>query len=234
MCTVTYSPSSQGGILTSNRDEQGGRNTLAPQKYTPENLIYPKDIQSNGSWIVLSKTRWVCLLNGGFQNHTPKPNYNVSRGVIVMKSIKSGNLREFCQSIDLTETQPFTLLMNDFKGDDFLEMVWDGEKKHLRYLDQKDSYIWSSSTLYNDEMKAERKKWFRDFFDTKKKNASHLLEFHQTHFTENSEYDLLMKRPNGIQTVSISQIVTSAQNSNFYYLDRQENSETKIAFFDEK
>ena len=58
------------------------------------------------------------------------------------------------------------------------ELVWDGVKKHFIKLIQEPK-IWSSSTLYTDQMKEMRKDWFREWFIGRSMNPDSILDFHK-------------------------------------------------------
>jgi uncharacterized protein with NRDE domain len=157
MCTVTYLPLNNGNfILTSNRDETPLRKTLPPKKYEENNveLTYPKDALAGGTWIGTSnKNRLVCLLNGGFEKHQRKLPYKMSRGIIVKNILSVDNAVSYINDFDFDNIEPFTLVLVDWNINlTTYELIWDGSKKHFTKLAQKPK-IWSSSTLYTEEMK---------------------------------------------------------------------------------
>jgi len=78
MCTVTYIKTATGFLLTSTRDEQAVRPTLAPKKYSVNgiDLVYPKDELAGGTWIAANNSgRYACLLNGAYKKHLRQANY---------------------------------------------------------------------------------------------------------------------------------------------------------------
>lgn len=211
MCTVTYLPINKDEfILTSNRDVPYTREkALKPKKYIGNGieLYYPKDGEAGGSWIGLSSNnRVLCLLNGGFVNHISKEQYKKSRGKIVIELLKCGQIKIELNEINLINIEPFTLIIVDWNDNlELLEFVWDGEKKHLKQLQQK-PYIWSSSTLYTDEIKKMRVEWFRDWQNNNVFTRKNILKFHHQAGVGNKKIDVLMKRQKG-GTVSITCIV---------------------------
>ena len=220
MCTVTFLPFDEGDfILTSSRDVPFVRKKAEePQRYVENGteLVYPRDGQAGGTWIGISdKKRLICLLNGGFKNHLQKDNYAKSRGIIVKDLLKAEDISLACKEINLENVEPFTLVIVEWDFKLFLfEFVWDGTVKHLKILPV-EPRIWSSSTLYSDEMKEMRKEWFRNWineFEIKdlkfKIVKENILAFHHTAGTGNPEVDILMKRPN-VGTVSITQVYRS-------------------------
>jgi len=179
MCTVTFLPlSSNNFILTSNRDEQRLRETILPKKYFEDGveMVFPKDKSAGGTWIgTSSKKRLICVLNGGFKNHIKKANYKKSRGVIAKEILKENNLLQYIENLDLDGIEPFTLVIVDWNDDELrlFELIWDEQQKHFTKL-KNEPKIWSSSTLYSNEVKELRKNWFQTWIDesefTSKKN----------------------------------------------------------------
>ena len=135
MCTVTFLPLNDGNfILTSNRDEQKERETLAPKKYIEDEIemIYPKDRIAGGTWIgSSSNNRLVCVLNGAFERHKRKSSYKLSRGVISKEVLKTKNLINFIESIDLFGVESFTMVIVDWSSSTLAlyELIWDGWTK---------------------------------------------------------------------------------------------------------
>lgn len=224
MCTVTFLPLENNDfILTSSRDVPFSREkALIPKQYVEDEVVlfYPKDGKAGGSWIGTSdKKRLICLLNGGFENHQQKDFYSKSRGIIVKELLKVKDITSACKNIDLDHVEPFTLVIVEWDFELYLfEFVWDGFNKHLKILPQ-EPQIWSSSTLYTDEMKLMRKGWFAEWlFNFEQENISEsnsdthraltqekILNFHHTAGVGNPKIDVLMKRPK-VGTVSITQV----------------------------
>lgn len=210
MCTVTYLPLKDGDfILTSNRDETPLRSTIPPQKYLENGveLIYPKDALAGGSWIGTSdKNRLVCLLNGGFKNHIRNVPYQMSRGIIVKNILSADDGVKYINNFDFDNIEPFTLIMVDWNNQlETYELVWDGDLKHFSKLKQEPK-IWSSSTLYTDDMKNARKIWFANWLqENKNYQQNDILEFHKNENLGTLEISPKMKRK-FVETVSITSI----------------------------
>lgn len=230
MCTVTFLPISVDNfILTSSRDVPFSREkALYPKKYIEDDieLYYPKDGQADGTWIGFSeKHRLICLLNGGFNNHQQQEFYARSRGLIVKELLKTDDITKACKEIDLENVEPFTLVIVEWDFKLFLfEFIWDGAQKHLRILPN-EARIWSSSTLYTDQMKLMRNGWFNEWlYKYKIQNLSFdivkekILKFHHTAGIGNPEVDVLMKRPK-VGTVSITQVLKINEKIKMEYED---------------
>jgi uncharacterized protein with NRDE domain len=223
MCTVTYLPLKDNNfILTSNRDETPLRKATSPKKYLENGteLTYPKDELAGGTWIGTSnKNRLVCLLNGAFTNHSRNKYYKMSRGVIVKNILSTEDAVGYINEFDFIEIEPFTLILVDYHGKlETYELVWDGAQKHFTKLAQ-EAKIWSSSTLYSDDMKEFRKGWFANWL---KKNEdfkqNKIIQFHQNENLGNAEISPKMKRA-FTETVSTTSI-------------KKENEKIVITYFD--
>jgi hypothetical protein len=223
MCTVTYLPKNNGDfIFTSNRDEQPDRKTLGPDFYTKDGVryLYPKDEKSGGTWIALSENeRLVCLLNGAYENHEPNGSYAYSRGLVVKEVLEAENVKWAIEDLELVGVEPFTLIALDSSFMPIcIELIWDGVKKDIRILSNT-SKIWSSSTLYNKAIKAERESWFVDF---EKSNPDpteqHILDFHLDDSMGTKETSVKMKRAS-VETISVTSVVKKGASIQMYYLD---------------
>lgn len=235
MCTVTYIPTSTGFYFTSSRDEKASRETIPPGIYKKHKLelVYPKDVFAGGTWIASTLTgRTACLLNGAFENHVKQGYYIKSRGLILLDSFKYSNVFEFAEKVDLSNVEPFTLLLLDYTTGNliyFFEFRWDGEKKYLKEVDITSPQIWSSATLYNRIVQQKREvlfhQWLNMHYDFE---DGMILNFHnRKHGLANSE-DLLMKGEGDLMTLSISQIHFSQNESVFNYHDIINNKSYSI------
>ena len=213
MCTVTLIPLSNNNfILGSNRDEAPNRIALLPEFYNYKNinLLYPKDKQSEGSWIGLSeRKRLICLLNGAFKIHKRQEKYRHSRGIVV---------KDFLVAPKLKDIEPFTLVIVDWEdGLDFFEFVWDGEQKYFKQLPL-EPRIWSSSTLYNDAMKKERQQWFKDYIEGNNLNDYSMFVFHTSAGKGNEDYGVIMDRQ-FVKTTSITRFNKEGSKLRMNYFD---------------
>jgi len=210
MCTVTFLPLiGNDFIFTSSRDVGFKRAKAEKPKNYLENgveLCYPKDGKAGGTWIGTSRNnRLICLLNGGFKNHKRKDVYLKSRGLIVKELLLAENFETACVIIDLHNIEPFTLVVVIWEEKlRLIEFVWDGELRYFKELAPK-PFIWSSSTLYDDQMKRMRLEWFDKWLSTHDISPSEILDFHKNAGIGNPEIDVFMKREK-VGTVSITQV----------------------------
>jgi hypothetical protein len=148
----------------------------------------------------------VCLLNGGFETHERKAPYKMSRGVLVKKILSEKNAVSFIHAYNFKGIEPFTLILVDwFECLKTYELVWDGATTHFKELLQEPK-IWSSSTLYTEDMKAVRKEWFADWLlENEQFSQEKILEFHQNENLGTKETSPKMKRA-FVETVSITSV----------------------------
>ncbi|CAM4160677.1 NRDE family protein [Gillisia limnaea] len=235
MCTISLvfnSEENTGFILTSNRDEAPGRETISPDFYTVNNtrLLFPKDAVAGGTWIgVSANKRVVCLMNGGFEKHIRASNYRVSRGVVVKDILAAEDPLLEINSYNFQGIEPFTLILADWKQELlFYELVWDGNKAHLKKLRLK-NYIWSSSPLYSSEMKGLREAWFEELQQKKNLTSGNVWDFHHSAGIGNKEIDLVMDR-GFIKTKSITQIIKTSEKTRMIYEDLQKGKIYEAVF----
>jgi uncharacterized protein with NRDE domain len=163
MCTVTFIPTENGVILTSNRDEKIMRSfALPPEKYFSKDctLVYPKDTMANGTWICLNENgNAAVLLNGAFYRHHSIPPYRKSRGLILLDIIDSNNPLSYFDEIDLSGIEPFTIVL--YANSLLHELRWDGVEKYINMKDVSLRHIWCSATLYDENVIQLRNSWFK-------------------------------------------------------------------------
>ncbi|WP_136480006.1 NRDE family protein [Cognatitamlana onchidii] len=221
MCTLTFIPGKNNNfIITQNRDEAPNREALLPSYYNIDGIrvLYPKDELSGGTWIGISeKNRVVCVLNGGFVKHQRKASYKKSRGLVANDFMVCEDIEMTIEEYDFNNIEPFTLVVADWSGGlKLYELVWDGLKKYFSELPLTPR-IWSSSTLYTEAMKEERKKWFRNFVLAGRKESTNILKFHKSAGADNIEYGVIMDR-GFVKTTSITQIVKHDNLLDMHYI----------------
>lgn len=233
MCTVTFLPlSNDNFILTSNRDEQPQRETLPPKIYKEDGIemLFPKDKVAGGTWIgVSSKKRLVCVLNGGFIKHKRKENYSKSRGLIAKELLKENDFLPYIESLDLLGVEPFTMIIVDWNNNELnlVEVVWDENQKHLT-THKNEPKIWSSSTLYTNEIKELRNTWFQQWLNENEFTSEAILKFHHME-TSDKEQSILMKRIH-VETVSITSVKKMENTLEMVYEDVVHSTKTAANF----
>ncbi|RXK58279.1 hypothetical protein ESA94_16665 [Lacibacter luteus] len=226
MCTVTYIPvSNHSFFLTSNRDEKQVRlRAEEPKwhKFASGNLLFPKDGNAGGTWMALHENgNAMVLLNGGFVNHVSLPPYRKSRGLIFLDVFDHPRPVDAFEQIHLHKIEPFTLVIR--QAEQLFEARWDGQEKSILELDASAAHIWSSVTLYSNDIIEKRKAWFQAFQKEYKETGSkEILHFHRFAGDGDGSNDVLMNRNNEMLTVSITQLHRKQELSFMHYLDLQD------------
>ena len=233
MCTVTFIPTGNSQfVLTSNRDEAPNRKTLSPNFYKIKNtnMLFPKDEIAGGTWIGLSdKQRLVCVLNGGFTLHERKSKYRMSRGVVAKDMLATDNVVILVNEYDLNDIEPFTIVVVDWSLElKLYELVWDGVKKHFSELPMAPK-LWSSSTLYTEDMKTQRQEWFSEYLKTEDLSAKSISEFHKTAGKGNDDFGVVMDR-GFVKTTSRTQVEKSKDNLSMAYHNLITDKASKVNF----
>ncbi|WP_010135567.1 NRDE family protein [Ochrovirga pacifica] len=233
MCTVTFVPTQNGFVFASNRDEQPNRPTLAPDFYLHNTkvLLYPKDTVAGGTWLGLSsKQRLVCLLNGGDVYHNPRVKFPKSRGEVVRQALLQTDINQALSGLALNQVAPFTLVVVDWNLELSLkEWIWEKGVLTERRLDETQSKIWSSSTLYTSEEKELRKQWLQNInFSKHQEVFGNLLNFHQNETLGTTSIAPKMKR-DMVQTVSTSIIQKNEKGLQFDYYDYANGKQKRLA-----
>lgn len=222
MCTVSFVNSNGVAIITSNRDEK----TIRPVAAAPRNynhngkkIMYPKDSKAGGTWFAMDENGTVLvLLNGGIIKHNPASEYRKSRGLIVLDIIEKDSPKDFWKQINLDNIEPFTLVLYQEKS--LFELIWDGCHKRTVQLDENQNHIWSSVTLYPEEIRKERSKWFFDFLKNKNEIAAlDMLDFHKNTHSGDTQNGLIINRENIMKTLSVTQVVTEQNKGAMKYYD---------------
>ena len=233
MCTVSFIKLKEKYIFSSNRDENSMRPlAIAPMKVEHEgySLYYPIDPVANGSWFcVKSDGSVLILLNGATQKHEVQAYYRKSRGLVLLDIIAAREPLMEWENIVLENIAPFTIIA--FSGGTLVQLLWDGSQKQKKFLDSTKAYIWSSVTLYTQDIIKKREKWFHDFLVEKQFHPtdSELLAFHTQTQSHDSENGLLINRNTEMLTKNLTQCVLTEHDFTLTHLDliRHEKSELK-------
>ena len=221
MCTVSFVRVNNSVIITSNRDEHIQRkNAAAPAFHALQNkkVIFPKDAKAGGTWFAAGDNGVVAvLLNGAFEKHIAKPPYRKSRGLILLEIIEADAALDFFNEINLDNIEPFTVIL--YQPGSLHELRWDGKMKYEKLLDTSANYIWSSATLYTDEVIDRRKNLFERFINTEKKVSADLIHGFHGYNHGDEENGFIINRQTGLKTFSITQAVVKPDNICFLHTD---------------
>lgn len=220
MCTVSFIASGCRRLITSNRDEHISRPlALRPQEETigSVKVLFPKDPKAGGTWFAINENGSVAvLLNGGFVNHVPTGNYARSRGLVLLDVIASEQPYDLIQEMELLNIEPFTLVL--FNGN-LLEFRWDGHQKYYRPLDAAKNHIWSSTTLYKDEVIEHRRNLFQKFIKQNSEiTPNEVFDFHSNNH-DDFENGFIIDRESGLKTFSVTQAVLDEEEIVMRHMD---------------
>lgn len=179
MCTVTYVPTANGFVFSSNRDEAPDRaaHSLLEEANGEQTLYYPQDEGAKGTWFAMSSDqRFACILNGAFVPHQRKERYRLSRGKMCLAFFASKNIDAFLSNFAFEGMEPFTFLV--YQEGDFREIRWDEQQLHVTALDPAATHLWSSSTLYPLSWWKKRQEDFR-IFTKKSPSQRQIVKYHK-------------------------------------------------------
>ena len=205
MCTVSFVAANDKIIITSNRDEAVLRPALKPAEYivNGRKILFPKDPQAGGTWFAT----------------------NEKSDVIVLDLISSESAIQTWTEIDLDNIEPFTLVL--FESGKLYQLRWDFSEKETVVLDTAKNYVWSSSTLYPNEIREKRSQWFYSFLETKSDvNENEMFNFHRYTEDKNQENGLVIDRDGQLKTLSITQAVIENQSLKMMHFDLIDQTES--------
>ena len=221
MCTVSFIRVNDTVIITSNRDEHRQRkNAAAPAFHVLQDkkIIFPKDAKAGGTWFAAADNGTVAvLLNGAFVKHVAGPPYRKSRGLILLDLIGNPDPLSCFAGMNLDNIEPFTLIL--FQSGSLHELRWDEKNKYEKRLDAYTNFIWSSATLYSEEVVAHRKMLFDRFIGSGKIITPQLAHRFHSYNHGDPENGFVINRLNGIKTFSITQAVVQPASINFLHND---------------
>jgi hypothetical protein len=222
MCTVTFVALKDRVLITSSRDEKVMRQPAdLPEAHqlSSGKILFPKDRQAGGTWVAMHNNGNVMvLLNGAFKAHTPQPPYRKSRGLVFLDILNSDSPVDMFDEIDLSNIEPFTLII--WQQGNLWENRWDGRDKYSIPLITEQAKIWSSVTLYDEEVIAKRRKWFSKWLKTQQfKSAEQVMAFHEFGGDGDERNDLRMNRDGITKTLSITCMEILPGRSVMHYKD---------------
>lgn len=141
MCIVAWIPRAENYWVFSNRDDR-------PAKAHLSNLR-----KQDNSFIV--------LLNGGFENHIPKPPYRASRVEVLDTYFEFKDFNDFQLQFEFQGMEPFTLLV--YQDHQLHQLVWTGKDIETDSLIKEKIQLWASATLYTSD---QREDFFQQLIQT--------------------------------------------------------------------
>ncbi|WPP52836.1 NRDE family protein [Catalinimonas niigatensis] len=226
MCTLTYLPTQDGFLFTSNRDESTAREKAVFPSFSQSKsgtLLMPLDPQGGGTWILIAENgEAACLLNGAFVNHQRTPPYRKSRGRVIVESFDYPQVDDFLEDYDFDNIEPFTLIKiaRDSRQKTLHEIRWDGHLLKHNLADSSQAHIWSSVTLYDEQMRAKRKQWFEEWLSLDKEfTLQNIQDFHLHGGEGDPSVGFKMTRSGGLQTISLSSMRVKQAHTHMEYVN---------------
>lgn len=219
MCTVSFIPTAQGAIITSNRDEDPKRSASGLSNYrdhTGASFHIAREPLHGGTNMAVADDGEVwTLLNGAFAPHKFGKSYRMSRGLMVLEALRYKVLKTFSDAFDFDGIEPFTLL--HFSGQ-IEELRWDGNQRFYKSFNAEEPLIWASAQLYTKEAIEKRMQWFAHLLE-KQPGPDEALAFHQYGGDGDPLNDMVMNRGGMVQTVSITQVYRKYDSARIQHLN---------------
>jgi hypothetical protein len=222
MCTVSAVPAAGNYIFTFNRDEQPERHTtffIATQQLAHKQIYFAQDSKCGGSWFAADNLgNMIMLFNGAFKKHAKEKTYTKSRGIILLEIAAAEKMLVHFSNTVLTGVEPFSIIL--FENKKLYRLTWDGAAKHETELPQDVATIFSSATLYDDTVQAQRRQWLQDYLQkVAVVNNNTVFDFHAGYNKADVQNGLVINRPGSCSTLSISQAVVTADNTLLTHYD---------------
>ena len=222
MCTISFTPCSNGLVFTFSRDERPERHTgnfIISEQLPHKKIFFAQDSKAGGSWFAADSVGNVAMLfNGGFVTHVKKQGYAKSRGIILKEIAAAENMLLFFENVPLDKIEPFSVLL--LENNQLYRLTWTGVEKNVLSLDNAAAYIFSSSTLYTKKTQLLRRQWFNKYLQQQSFiNSQTIFDFHTTCNTHDKENGLVIERTGSCSTLSISQAVISCKQTLLKHLD---------------
>lgn len=224
MCTVTFVPTKEGFVFTSNRDEDPKRaaHNIVEDQRGDIGVYFPRDEGASGTWFAYSNAdQFACVLNGAFGPHQRKEFYTMSRGIMALAFFDYATIDEFINEFNFEGMEPFTLIL--YSKGNFKELKWDEVELHVRTLSVQDVHLWSSATLYNQDWWIDRSVNFKEFVARQQPDQVGIMHYHKTELPFVPEaLQALLGSPAPltnlpVKTTSVSSLEKTVQGFKFHF-----------------
>ncbi len=155
------------------------------------------------------------LLNGAFTPHAFGKSYRMSRGLVMLESLESADLKSFSKDFNFQGIEPFTLLRMTSKIE---EARWDGMQIHYGEKDIAQPWIWASAQLYSKAAIENRQLWYEALLQQNPKKED-LLNFHLNGGDGDPYNDMVMNRNNMVRTVSVTMVAQNGDHGVMEHVD---------------
>lgn len=223
MGTVTYLPYKDKIFITCNHDSRpkpAGILAPAVDKLSSGKVLYPKDNENGGTWVgIHNNGNAMVMIEGAFSPHITKDTYRMSLGETFLMIFNSENPVKHFTDVNLNDVEPFTIIIWLRQSGTLWEMRWDEYEKFVKSLPADIPNMWSSATLFDEEMIEKRKKWFDEWRASQDVVTGESIRSFHEHGGEGYERLNLSLNKGAMHTLSITSIEISEDRSVMYYHD---------------
>ncbi|MCC5920576.1 MAG: NRDE family protein [Cyclobacteriaceae bacterium] len=233
MCTLSFLPlTSSTFMIGSNRDEIVSRAKVEFPSFNSFSadraIIYPKEEQSQGSWLAADSDGCImCLLNGATHPHKSNPPYRLSRGKLVIQSLTDNDPVGFLNNFDYHQIESFTIVYFNTLKKEIREWVWDEHQLQSNHYTMEHPLFWSSPSLYSDDDRAAKSKRFEAV-------TAKILHFEDSQAFHQEEGIALSPIDTGthgiIKTISFSGFVIKPEEVEFRYSDYESKLDHQLLY----
>ncbi len=218
MCTVSFVPYKKGFILTANRDEFSDRSRADFPNFVETKrgkVEFPKDGDAGGTWIAMSKTLCVSLLNGNYDRDLSKT-YRKSRGLVALEPFDFETIEAYLEQADFNGINGFTMVLIDLKSE-IWELKWDGSELKTQRYDLNHPKLWVSVPDRFNHIRS----WRNDAFTKVLEKDQHpdpdtIRSFHQIK-SDPGGFGTQIVKNDMVYTVSMTQIIHNQKEPEISY-----------------
>ena len=122
--------------------------------------------------------------------------------MIPLEVLTHDSLDAFVEHYPLDGIEPFSIVV--YRPSVLQELKWDGSKTHVMKHAVDEPHIWASATLYNAEVRVQRRKDFEQWLNTNPAFTQEAIVGFHTQASNDRENGLLIARDSGLHTVSVT------------------------------
>lgn len=230
MSTITYLPYKDKIYITCNRDDRPSKHdALAPsvKNFPSGKILYPQNGLTGGTWIgIHNNGNAMAMVQGAYAPHIRKDSYRTNRGIIFLDIFDSDNPVKKFNEVDLTDIEPFSLVVWLKQNGTLWEMRWDEYEKFVTSLPADMPHMWSSATLFDEAMMERRRKWFDEWRLSQEMITGEGIRWFHEHGGDGFERMNLNINNGATHTLSITGIEISEDRSVMYYHDLKTGEHT--------
>lgn len=221
MSIITFVPHGKDWIFTMNFEKQLPGSLTSPNIYSEPSgkLLYAKDTNAVGSWLILHEKGWVGAILPAAKFYRQEPGRNF-HGLykFLYEVMRSPEPLRVIKSATLDASEPFILIL--FIDHNFIEFYWNGQDLNERSLSDQQVHYWESIyTSTNDLIALRNAKFLQQIENPSLELPELTLAIHKAFGEEKqvqaNEYPVLKPNINAC----ITQIVVGEHLLRMHYYD---------------